>query len=576
MYVLLIMALILVCNAYGQEVTISASVDKNPVDINDRLILTVVVSGTVTNVPEPIVPKLDGFDVAGNPGTSSSFTIINGRVSASITKQYVLIPSRTGKITISQIKINYKGQTIEASPITVEVTKGVTSKQKKTAESVVKGNFYLGAYVDKNKVVVGEKIVLTFSFYWRGYIYGNRVSLPQIKGFWIDDLTSPGRGEQRNINGVFYMVQDIKKAICPISAGVYTIEHGSWEVQSDPFNPASVYRSVPIRIEVSKLPAKGKPDNFNGCVGAGMTMYSKIDKKKIYEDEAVVFKVKISGECNPKLISQPKFPDEMDFEKREVGDTVVSARDSTRITGEKTFEYVLIPKSSGKCFLKPVTFSYYDYIDKKYRTLRTEQIAVEVREGSSGKGISVPPAGGEYREIYKDIRYIKTKPLTLSFKSKPLYEKRIFLLVNLLSILVLVLSVFMRIRNRKYETDVKYARTVRAKRIAVRRLKKARNIMGAHRTKEFYAEISKSLYQYIADKFNCSGAGMTIEMMDRCLNGAGMGGDIFAELKKIIDKCDMVRFAPVDDVSAEEMERVYDEAVELITNLEEKLYRNPK
>ena len=58
---------------------VSAETDRNTVEIDGNLYLTVTVSGDSANVPEPKLPNMQNFNVYSS-GRSQSISIINGKI----------------------------------------------------------------------------------------------------------------------------------------------------------------------------------------------------------------------------------------------------------------------------------------------------------------------------------------------------------------------------------------------------------------------------------------------------------------------------------------------------------------
>ena len=92
----------------AQNISISASVDKNRVTLNEQLVLRVVVSGDVSDMPNPTLPGLSGF-TAYSSGRSQNISIVNGKVSSSISFDYVLVPNSPGTHIIGSVVLDFRG-----------------------------------------------------------------------------------------------------------------------------------------------------------------------------------------------------------------------------------------------------------------------------------------------------------------------------------------------------------------------------------------------------------------------------------------------------------------------------------
>lgn len=62
-----------------------------------------------------------GFIVRGGPNQSSSFSMINGKTSSSVSYTYFVEPRDTGTLTIPAVSIKANGETVSTAPIAVRV-----------------------------------------------------------------------------------------------------------------------------------------------------------------------------------------------------------------------------------------------------------------------------------------------------------------------------------------------------------------------------------------------------------------------------------------------------------------------
>ena len=105
--------------AWSADIQVTASVDKQELTLEGSVNLSIVVEGT-QSAPPPQLPPLDSFKVRAR-GSSSSFQIINGDKSSSITYNFVLLPRETGTFTIGPATVNIDGKKHKTAPITLVV-----------------------------------------------------------------------------------------------------------------------------------------------------------------------------------------------------------------------------------------------------------------------------------------------------------------------------------------------------------------------------------------------------------------------------------------------------------------------
>ncbi len=589
---------------YADDITISADVDKQEITLDDQVALTITVSGSISNIPQPEIPDLKGF-TAYSSGRSQNLSIINGKVSSSVTFTYILVPNNTGDYALGPFSINYKGQVYSAGPVNIKVLARNAQPQappqsnaapSEPAEQNVQPEhgkeIFVEAYVDKLRAYVNEQITLTFAVYQAVNLFENPVyNPPSATGFWAEDMP-PQKKYYKVINGTRYLVTEIKTALFATGQGEFTIgparleasieDTGNFSSKSpfdmfdqDPFSMFKRGKPValttdPIKIDIESLPEQNKPADFKGDVGE-FDISMSVDKNKAEENQPVNLKIKIKGKGNIKTITSPVLPDIQGVKLYESGSSENISKDNYVVQGEKTFEKMVIPVKPGSVVLGPIEYSYFDPVLKDYAHKKLDPIAIDVtksKEEPVEKTIFAPSASKEeVRLLKRDIAYIKTLPPRLGPRDNFLYKNKIFLLINIFPILILAALYLYELYRNRLRTDKGYARSLRAKGAASKRLKGAGKMLNKNMVKEFYTEIYKAVIEYIADKLNISHVSITKDLLEDKLKKAGTSEDVIDKAKRLFDDCDMARFASAG-FSKDDMARTLKEAEVIITNLE--------
>ncbi len=588
----------------AQDVTFQASVDKNPVGLNDQLTLTLSLGSSGTGGGKNLqLPDLNKFRIMSGPNQSSTMQFINGAVSSSVTYSFVLEPKEVGKFTIGSASIEAGGKTYHTNPIAIEVVKASPKpKQQAAAPDDVSGqigdNLFLRAVVSKTHVIQGEQVNLTYKLY-------SRVSLLDVStdkasnliGFWGEEVERPKDlpPAVEVVNGKQYRVYTIKlMALFPTQSGPLEISpmalKATVQVQtrrsldpfdsffSNPFGRSTVVdiKSEPVKIKVDPLPS-GAPSDFKGAVGK-FAMSTSVDKKSTRTNEPVTLKVTISGTGNVKLLESPAVELPADFEQYspKVSDNI--SRPQGLISGSKVFEYLLIPRYPGLKVIKPVTFSYFDLGKKEYVRLRSPQIELNVEQGAASPAPLV--AGGSRENVQllsQDIRFIKVGQIAFSRPGEYLYSSVGFIVLMLLPLIALAgVFVYSRQRQAVLNDQVGY-RNRKAMRVAQKGLKQAAYLLkessGTPNTKQrlrFYAEVSRALWKYLGDKLNIPQSEFLVEGAIAELSRHGVETDLQQSLRMVLESCDMARFAPTS-MGLATMEKTYEEARRIIVELERTL-----
>jgi hypothetical protein len=416
-----------------------------------------------------------------------------------------------------------------------------------------------------------------------------------MTGFWGEDIENPKNISlsTETVNGKQYRVGIIRKmALFPTQSGTLEIApmEATTQVQiqsrsvdpfdaffRDPFGRTVNYKvkSEPLKIKVDPLPANA-PASFKGAVGK-FTMNTSVDRRTTKTNEPVTLKVTIAGTGNIKVLEVPEIELPKDFEQYtpKVSDNI--NRQEGKISGSKTFEYLLIPRYPGQKTIKPLAFSFFDLNKHEYVTLQSPQIELNVEQGTA----TAPPviAGGNREDVQllsQDIRFIKVSQPSFSRRGDHLYKSGLFIALVLLPLAGLV-GTFVYSRQRQAEMlDAAGYRNRRAIKVAQKGLKQAEQLLvskasgNAAQKLEFYSEVSRALHKYLGDKLNIQQADMSVESVMSVLSTRSLNPAIPKSLKSVWEVCGMARFAPTS-LESVAMQKTYDDAKWVIVELERTL-----
>ena len=101
--------------------------------------------------------------------------------------------------------------------------------------------------------------------------------------------------------------------------------------------------------------------------------------------------------------------------------------------------------------------------------------------------------------------------------------------------------------------------------MAAKRLSIANKLLTSNDDKKFYEEIFKALYGFFKDKFNLKTSEINKERIRETLSKHGIEVAIIDRTENLLNQCEMARFAPMSDVSHEQ---VYQEAIALLSAIQ--------
>jgi len=602
-------------NLFAQEVEFTGLV-KPVVSVGETFNLTYTLNAQGVNFRGP---RISGFTVLTGPNmsTASSIRSINGRTSMTITNtySYILQTNREGTFDIPAASVTVDGKVYQSNKLSVQVQPGGTPSQQQgqgsaTGNPPTAGNngaqtdakdVFLKAYVSDASPYQGEGSIVTYKLFTRVPIAQISISkLSSFQGFWSQNMLKDNeRFPQYNqtIDGEQYVVAEIRKiALYPLKSGklqidplevecVAQVKRQTRQRSGDPFfddffnnsffsnSYATVEKSLksnPLTIQVKPLPQENKPADFGGAVGS-FTFRSEIDQTTIKANEPVTLKFIISGTGNIQLIEQMNItfpPDFETYDPKVVSDYKTTA---TGVTGMQSFEYLIIPRKPGNFTIKPVTFSYFDLIKKRYVTLSSPSYDLTVEKGSGESGVMTYTGANkeDIKYIGSDIRHIENQPFQLRKAGTYFMGSwRYFLLLLIPFVLFIILLIFLR-KHSERRSDVLLMKNKKATRVARKRLKKAAEFLKGKQEADFYVEISQALWGYLSDKFGIPRAELSIDSVQEALKGKQVSDEILNQFTATLNDTEFARFAPGDKTL--KMDEIYGKAMEIIAKIEREL-----
>jgi len=553
---------------------------------------------------EFIAPPFTGFYKLMGPNTSysSSVQIINGRMTqeTSYTYTYYLQAIEEGKFVISPATIRVKGKEYRSDSIYIEVvgTPGARPSQPSTARKPAtepagvepSGEVFVRLIPSRTELYVGEPLTVSLKLFSRVDIAGlEEVKYPDFSGFVKEELETPRLTslQRENVNGIIYGTGIIQQFLLfPQVTGEITIDPVQVTAliqqrisDPDPFfgdffsrfaNVPKVLATLPLKITVKPLP-ENKPADFSGIVGK-INISASLNKDTVKVNDALNFKITISGNGNLKLAGKPIFKLSPDIEIYDPKITDNLRNTSSGTTGQRSYEYVLIPRHHGDFVIPPVTYSFFNPATKKYETVLTKEFRFHALKTEEQAG-QITVFGGVTREdvkyLGKDIRFIKSLPGSIVIPEKLLVSRRMFPWYYFIALLIFIIVLIVRREHIRRNADVAKVRNRRAGKIARKRLSVAYKCLKSDMKEKFYEELLKALWGYMSDKLGIPLSELTRTRAVEKLKDKGVDDQIIEKVSSIIERCEYARFAPGSAPS--EAKELYEGAAQFIRYIENKL-----
>ncbi len=589
-----LLLLLITVSAFAQDVEFTAGSSHSAVKTGDRFQIQFTVNTSVSNFKGP---DLSDFRVLSGPNQSTNMSWVNGKTSTTLSFSYVLMALKEGDFTIGAASVTANGESYKTNPIKINVGKGVqvqqntnqnNSSSNDTKEANSSDDLYIKASVNKSQVYQGEQIIATYQLYTRVSIAGNElVKNADLNGFWSQDIDlGESQWTQEIIGGYRWRVATIRKIVLfPQRSGDLEIDplemkfivqqrvQGGGQSVFDQFfgrveNIEYSLKSKPIKIKVLPYP-EPKPVGFEGAVG-NLEMVVDVTNNEVKANEAVNIKVKISGKGNINLIENPKinFPSDFETYDPKIIDNVKTT--AVGVSGTKVFDFLVIPRHEGQFKLDPITFIYFNPATKKYTTITSDPININVlkNDGSTSDNVVFSSPNKEDIEVLgEDIRYIHANQTNITTANQQFYGSWKFYLLLILAPLLFLVTFIFRNKIRVAQSDVVKVKSKKASKVATKLLVSAKNSLAANNKKAFYEDISKALFGYISDKLNIAAAELNQSNITDKLIAINVTEQTTQQLMDTIELCDMARFAPVS-ISEQE---VYNKAEAIINQIEQEV-----
>ncbi len=593
---------------HSQEITVQAP---QSVYVGDNFTVRFVVNDKASDFKGP---NFKGFSLRYGPSTSSStsMSFVNGHTTRTVETAftYTLTADVEGTFTVGAATCKADGKQLSSKPFTIKVQKLTQQQQQQRQQQqqqqrqrqydpwgqmqqqqqpepaqIDEKSLFARASVNKTNPYQGEQVIITYKIYTQVSISQFAIDkLPGNKGFWSEDLSVGTQVKQydETVGDRRYKVVEIRRgALFAQESGKLTIEPldlnvlamvqrqrrrtGSiWDLFDDPFFNASQAVERPLstnRITINAQPLPEAPEGFTGAVGK-FDVKGGLNLDQVKANEALSYRVTISGSGNLMLIQapQPQFPSSFEVYEPQVDDNI--KKNDNGISGSRTFEWVLIPRSQGNYTIPELNVVYFDPASGQYRT---QTIAAQEVEVLRGDGRATAPGKDDVRLLNRDINYIHPSPSHLRTLSTSDHAGLAFWLVAALIVLGAVAAVTVVGRRREQLKDVAGIRMKRATRIAKKRLRRAASYLGTSDTAHFYEEIYKAIWGCLSDKYSIPLSQLNRDSVSQRLEEKQVSPEQQGSIMQLLQDVDMARFAPGD--ASQHMQTIYNKALEMIAAL---------
>ena len=536
----------------------------------------------------------DAFEVLMGPSTSTqqSIQMINGHTtqSSSVTYTYILAAVKKGSFVISGAHATVNGKSMFSNSVKITVSGNAQNQQYgmqggsqvRPSGSHISGNdLFIKVSANKTRVHEQEPILLTYKVYTQVELTQLEGKMPDLTGFHTQEIPLPQQKSFHieTVNGrpyrcvtwsqyLMYPQMTGKLQIPSITfKGIVVQENRNVDPFEAFFNGGSGYvekkRNIiaqGMTVQVDPLPQK--PSNFSGGVGK-FTISASLDHPKVKAGDPVKVRIVVGGNGNLKLIKQPELVLPKDFDKYDAKVTDKTKLTASGLTGNMLYDVLIVPRNQGKYQLQPIELTYFDTSANKYKTVRTSPMILEVEKGSGKVG----DVADYSQPKDKDIRFIHNGAPEVVKPNDYFFGSTLYIILNALVVLIFFVLLIVFRKQAMEMANIDAMRGKKANKVAGKRLKLAAKLMAAGKSSEFYDEVLRALWGYVADKLSIPVSKLSRENISEKLSARNASQSDIDTFLEALDECEFERYAPGD--AAGNMQKTYDKAVSAITNIEE-------
>ncbi|MBT3872977.1 MAG: protein BatD [Flavobacteriaceae bacterium] len=569
------------------QVSFVAKVSKKTLGINERLRVDFEMNQDGDNF---VPPNFKGFNVVGGPNQSISNSWLNGKRSYLKTYSYFLVPRAQGNFIINQATIEIDDQIYKTTSLNIIVTAAVIKpKDENSADYLASENVHLIAEISKTNPYLNEAITVVYKLYVSNEVSITRgwqeIAIPKFEDFWSQNIED--KGKQQVFKGTFkgkpYRYVILRKAVLyPQKTGPLIIEPLTLDIPidvqgnlRDMFGRRRMTR-VNITISAGKrtitvkpLPIEGKPDNFSGAVGA-FNFNVSTNKLTLDANEALELKIRVKGTGNLKLFNLPSInlPSSL-----EVYEPIRDNKIAVNIKGMDGFindTYTVIPQYKGSYPIRPITFSYFDPVLKSYKTVSSEEIIIQVKNGpvtNQPNKLKENTSNENTISLANDqFKYIKTSVKLISINRPKFFKTSLFWCLTGIPFLLIPIIILIGTARRKKLSDVEGKRFRKATKLAKKYLSEAKNNLG--KQEAFYEALERALHNYLRAKLDLVTSEFSKEKITILLAERKVKEVVISDFIGLLKSCEFARYTPTSDVT---IKQDYKKAVGVISNIDKQI-----
>ena len=377
--------------------------------------------------------ELDNLEVIRESGLLESFRFVHGSYTRTLRRTWLLRPLSVGQAAVRGIRVRIEGETFQLPterlrvqeeppprqryrvPPSASPSPGRPPSRRRPVLPPPRGStsagVFLRAEAEPRDPWVGQQVLYTLYLYTQAdinSIYPRRV--PSFQGFWAHEVPLPRHPspEMMDVDGERYgRVPLLKRVLFPRRPGVFDVEPAEYDLiaqrrppgrtGSRPVRPQQLTRRANnLRLVVRELPPA--PPGFGGAVGR-FEISAHLVPARLAVGEGATLEVTLRGDGHVQSLAPPQLPELPGVTVYPPEATGGGDVERDRLTGERSWRFVLVPEQTGRWEMESFELRYFDPQAGGYRVARAPAVTLEAHPSATGATAAPPGPGGELHPI---------------------------------------------------------------------------------------------------------------------------------------------------------------------------------
>ena len=386
---------LLVIPAAARAAQVTATLDRNHVQLGDTVTLNVRIVGARSNVAMPDLGVLNpDFSVLGT-SQNRSVTVDNGTTTSSLTFGVALRPNHVGTLQIPALQV--AGE--QTTPLQLEV-----SAPSAAAAAAPDRDVFMEARVEPQTGYVGEQFSYVVKLFYATNLSGGSIDVPQVGGVELNQMGKDlNYATQRS--GRSYQVLERRYSLIPQQAGQIQIPAASFQGNAiDPSDPNSFFgatNNVSASAPAVSLEVQATPSNWGNqawlparalslSLDGWPTAQQQVRVGQPLNLTMTVQATGLSDDALPEL-SLPSLDGATVYPDKPVSHNHV---DGQWIVAERQQAFAIVPARAGTLTIPATTLKWWNVLTNKMEVAQipAHSITVLAAVGGSAAQPSAPAA----------------------------------------------------------------------------------------------------------------------------------------------------------------------------------------